>query len=138
MKATPCAFRKFAVIKMYPWKPPVVIPASGSNWLVLTARIEPAMRLPFESRLLTLLVALVWTLKGVPAPVAVLGKKSNLSVPFVGMAPPVGNASRVVFAISIPVSIAPATSAYGINIVVLEGTILTTVTGAVSVSVNLG
>jgi len=76
----------------------------------------------------------------VPAPVAVLGKKSNRSVPAAGVAPPPPdpNGSLVVLATEIPVSNGPTLSASGINSVVLAGTILTTVIGPTSSWINVG
>jgi len=81
-----------------------------------------------------LLVALVCRKQAVPAPVAVLGKKSNRRVPADAVAPPppVVNGSAVVLAIEIPVSKEATFSARVINKVVLAGTILTTVTGPTS------
>lgn len=88
-----------------------------------------------------LTVELVVTVNGVPAPpVLVVGKKSNLIVPFWGIAPPPvePNESAVVFAIAIPVSNGGNVSAYGINSVVLVGMIFTRVTGPMSASVKHG
>lgn len=86
-------------------------------------------------------VELVVNANGVPAPpVLVVGKKLNVIVPVVAIAPPplAPNGSAVVFAIAIPVSNGGNVSAYGINIVVLTGKMLTTVTGPTSASVKHG
>lgn len=78
---------------------------------------------------------------GVPAPpVAVVGKKLKVMVPLEGVAPPLPlpNGSAVVFAIARPVSNPPITTAYGMSNVVLAGTMLITVIGPASTSVNVG
>jgi len=88
-----------------------------------------------------LTVELVVSENGVPAPpVAVVGKKSSLMVPEVAIAPPPvdPNGSAVVFAIARPVSNGANVIAYGINIVVCVGKMLTTVIGPTSVSVKHG
>jgi hypothetical protein len=85
-----------------------------------------------------LTVELVVKENGVPAPpVLVVGKKFSVSVPAVGTAPPpvVLNGSAVVLAMAIPVSYGGNVRAYGINIVVCVGRMLTTVTGPTSASV---
>lgn len=87
-----------------------------------------------------LTVELVVSENEVPAPVAVVGKKLSTRVPLAGVAPPapVPNGSAVVLATARPVSNGGNTSAYGISMVVLAGTILTTVSGPTSISVNVG
>src|SRR5262249_33161822 len=75
-----------------------------------------------------------------PVPVELFGKKLNTSVPAFGVAPPPPdvNGSAVVFAIAIPVSYGDDTSANGISMVVLAGTMLTTVNRPTSTSLNCG
>jgi len=88
-----------------------------------------------------LTVELVVNVNGVPAPpVAVVGKKSSLRVPACAFAPPPvdPNGSAVVFATARPVSYGGNVIAYGINMVVCVGRMLTTVTGPTSVSVKHG
>jgi len=85
-------------------------------------------------------VELVVNVNGAPAPVAEVGKKFNTVVPLAGVAPPepAPNGSAVVFAIARPVSNGGNVSAYGMSSVVFAGTMLTTVTGPTSTSVNVG
>lgn len=87
-------------------------------------------------------VLLVVNENGVPAPVPVelFGKKLNTIVPAFGVAPPPPgvNGSAVVFAIDIPVSNGGTTSASVTSMVVLAGTMFTTVNGPTSVSLNCG
>jgi hypothetical protein len=108
---------------------------TGNNWLNRTTYVEPAGIVPSDAIPKPgLAVELVVNVHAVPAPVAVAGKKSNLSVPAEAVAPPppVPNGSEVVLAIEIPVSNTPTFSANGINRVVLAGTMLTIVTGPTS------
>jgi hypothetical protein len=127
----PCAFRKFAVIKIYPVKDPVC-PAADSNSLSSTVQVAPAGRFPLASSPIPgLAEALVVRVNDVPAPVAVRGKKYSISVPDVAVAPPPAepNGSAVVLARAIPVSKAPSLTANGTSNVVVAGDIEMIVAG---------
>jgi hypothetical protein len=103
--------------------------------------VAPGARVPSDDRPVPgLTVELVVNENDVPAPVAVVGKKFNTKVPLAGVAPPAPapNGSAVVLATARPVSNGGNTNAYGISIVVLAGTMLTTVSGPTSKSVNVG
>src|ERR1051326_5480372 len=104
--------------------------------------VAPGASVPSEDIPENVAVLLVVSENGVPAPVPVelFGKKLNWIVPAFGDAPPPPdpNGSAVVFAMAIPVSYGGATSANGISIVVLAGTMFTTVNGPTSTSLNVG
>jgi len=126
---------------MYPWKFPVKLVAAN-NWLRRTVQVAPDASVPSDDNPTPgLTVELVVKENGVPAPpVLVVGKKSTLIVPAVGIAePPLeANGSAVVFATARPVSNGANAIAYGINNVVLTGRTFATVTGPTSVSVKHG
>src|SRR5438067_1883730 len=104
--------------------------------------VAPAARVPSDDMPGNVAVLLVVNENGVPAPVpvALFGKKLNVIVPDLGVEPPppVVNGSAVVLAIATPVSYGAATSANGINRVVLAGTIFTIVIGPTSASLYCG
>lgn len=128
-------------MKIYPVKAPGW-PAAARIWLNNTDMVAPGARVPSDDMPGNVAVLLVVNENGVPAPVpvALFGKKLKTMFPAFGVAPPAPdpNGSAVVFAIAIPVSYGGATSANGINKVVLAGTILTIVSGPISVSLNVG
>ena len=130
--AVPWPFKKFVWKKMYPTKFPVW-PAAESNWLSKTVQVAPAASVPSaDSPAPGLTVALVVNENVVPAPPAdAVGKKLTVTVPAEGIAPPVvePNGSDEVFATAMPVSNGAKTRPYGKSMVVLAGTMLTTVTG---------
>lgn len=112
-----------------------------SNWLIKTVHVAPAAKVPSDDNPAPgRTVELVVTENDVPAPVAVVGKKFKVTVPLAGVEPPppTPNGSAVVLAIAKPVSNGGRNNAYGMSNVVFAGTMLTTVTGPTSRSVNVG
>lgn len=127
------------MIKIYPVNGPVW-PADVSNSLRSTVHVAPAARFPLASSPIPGRAdALVVNANGVPAPVAVRGKKFRVTVPDVAVAPfDEPNGSAVVLASAIPVSKAPSLTANGTSNVVVAGVIVTTVAGPTSAAAKLG